>query len=334
SHPGAIVRPADRIYPSLDALAAQASCPCTRCFSAARPWRAFALKAPRSPKVDLRLEVRAGVGMRERLLELDALLAIEGVQRRIEALYAALAARDDRLLDRDHIALLDELGDVRRVEHHLDRRATLAVLAHHQALGQDRAQILGEIEEYLIVLVERKEIDDSIERLRAVVGVQSREHEMPRAREVDRRLHALAVADLTDQNHIGSRTHHAAQRPGVGFRIEPDLALVDDRALVRMQELDRILDRHDVVRGALVAVIDHRRDRGGLARAGRADQEDEPAFEHDELAQRLRKSQILEPRHVGADVPQNDRGVPALQEHVDAEAPESGLGDREIDLEL
>ena len=44
------------------------------------------------------------------------------MERDIEALHAALAARDDGFLDPDHVTLLDQLGDVRRVEHHLDRR--------------------------------------------------------------------------------------------------------------------------------------------------------------------------------------------------------------------
>ena len=39
-----------------------------------------------------------------------------------------------------------------------------------------------------------------------------------------------------------------AQRAGEGLGVEPDLALIDDGALVRVQELDRILDGDDVVR--------------------------------------------------------------------------------------
>jgi len=55
---------------------------------------------------------------------------------------------------------------------------------------------------------------------------------------LDGRLHALAVAHLTDENDIGRCAHHAAQGAGVGLGVEPDFALVHDRALVRMQELD------------------------------------------------------------------------------------------------
>jgi hypothetical protein len=44
-----------------------------------------------------------------------------------------------------------------------------------------------------------------------------------------------------------------------------DLALVHDAALVLVQELDRILDRDDVVRARPVDLVDQRRKRRRLA---------------------------------------------------------------------
>ena len=57
----------------------------------------------------------------------------------------------------------------------------------------------------------------------------------------------------------------------------PDLALVDRRDVVLVQDLDRVLDRDDVDRLGLVDVVDHRGERRGLARAGRSGHEDQPA---------------------------------------------------------
>ncbi len=37
----------------------------------------------------------------------------------------------------------------------------------------------------------------------------------------------------------GRRTHHAAQRAVVGFRIDAHLALIHDGALIGVQKLDR-----------------------------------------------------------------------------------------------
>ena len=52
--------------------------------------------------------------------------------------------------------------------------------------------------------------------------------------------------------------------------MQADLALVDQALLGLVHELDRILDREDVAVLGFVEVVDHRRQRGGLARASRA----------------------------------------------------------------
>ncbi len=153
-------------------------------------------------------------------------------------------------------------------------------------------------------------------------------------RQGQRGLHRFLVANLAHQNHVGGGAHRAAQRPGEGFRVETHFALVDDGLLIRVQEFDRILDREDVVRGGLVAVVDHRRQGRRLAGAGGADHEDEPALQHHEVLEDVGHAEILELGHLGSDVAQHHRGIAALIEHIDAEAAEARLGDREIDLQL
>ena len=58
-------------------------------------------------------------------------------------------------------------------------------------------------------------------------------------------------------------------------RVSADLTLIHDTALVRMQVLDRVLDRHDVLVPLLVDLVDHRGERGRLAGAGRPRDENE-----------------------------------------------------------
>ena len=60
--------------------------------------------------------------------------------------------------------------------------------------------------------------------------------------------------------------------------VEADLALGDDALLVRVDELDRILDGDDVAGGGLVAVVDHGRQGGRLARAGGAGDQHQAAL--------------------------------------------------------
>ena len=62
----------------------------------------------------------------------------------------------------------------------------------------------------------------------------------------------------------------APQRLLEGLGVETDLALVDDAAAVGMEDLDRVLDRDDVLLARAIDVVDYGRERRGLARAGRS----------------------------------------------------------------
>ena len=57
------------------------------------------------------------------------------------------------------------------------------------------------------------------------------------------RLDGLVVTHLTDQNDVGILAQSRAQRGSETVRIDVELALIDDRFLVAVEELDRILDR-------------------------------------------------------------------------------------------
>ena len=75
----------------------------------------------------------------------------------------------------------------------------------------------------------------------------------------------------------------------------PDLALVDDRLLVAVQELDRVLDRDDVLRAwSRLISVDHRGQRRGLAGAGGAGDEDDPALLLGQLGDHRRQAQLLD----------------------------------------
>ena len=60
----------------------------------------------------------------------------------------------------------------------------------------------------------------------------------------------LEVAHLAEEDHVGVLAQRAAERVGEARRVLADLALVDDAALVMVQELDRVLDRDDVIGAA------------------------------------------------------------------------------------
>ena len=155
---------------------------------------------------------------------------------------------------------------------------------------------------------------------------------MARLGSLERGLSRLRVAELADQDRVGILAEHAPQRLGEVRGVEPDLALVDDAVVVGMEDLDRVLDRDDVLVARAVDVVDHRRERRRLARAGRAGDEHEAAVLLGEPLHARRQVELLEARHLAGDDAEGERDVAALAEGVDAEARQAlgGVGDVEV----
>ena len=76
---------------------------------------------------------------------------------------------------------LDEIRDMRGVDHDLDGGAAFAVAAHYQALRQDGAEVLGHVQEDLAVLLPGEHVDDAVHRLGAVVCVEGGQDQVSRA---------------------------------------------------------------------------------------------------------------------------------------------------------
>ena len=105
-----------------------------------------------------------------------------------------------------------------------------------------------------------------------------------------------------------------------GLRVGAQLALVDDAPLVPVQELDRVLDGHDVLVAGLVDLVDHRRQRRRLARARRAGHEHDAARLAGELADHRRQAELLDRHRLGGDQAERGAERAALVVGVDAEA--------------
>ena len=95
--------------------------------------------------------------------------------------------------------------------------------------------------------VGREEVDDPVDRLGRVEGVDGGEDEVAGLGRGERGAHRLLVAHLADQDHVGVLAQDAAHRPAEALGVGADFALVDDRAFVFVQVLDRVLEGDDVV---------------------------------------------------------------------------------------
>ena len=118
----------------------------------------------------------------------------------------------------------------------------------HEPLGDDGLQRAREHRAGLLLLVRREEVDDAVDRLGGVDGVERREHEVAGLGRGQRGADRLLVAHLADQDHVRVLAQHAAQRAAKEAVSSPTSRWLMMRALVAVEELDRVLDRDDVLR--------------------------------------------------------------------------------------
>ena len=93
---------------------------------------------------------------------------------------------------------------------------------------------------------------------------------MPHLRGGERRPGGLGVEQLADEDHVGVLPQARAQRGGVAGRVAADLALGDDGLGVRVEDLDRVLDREDVAAALAVDAVEQGGDGRGLPRSREA----------------------------------------------------------------
>ena len=141
-------------------------------------------------------------------------------------------------------------------------------------------------------------------------------------------------ASRSSPTRITSGSWRSARRSACGnvAGVEPDLALVDDAAVVGVQDLDRVLDRDDVLAARPVDVVEHRGERGRLPRAGRAGREHEAAVLLGEASNAGRQRELARSRDLLRDHPECERDRAALAEAVDAEAGQVAALVRDVEV--
>ena len=118
------------------------------------------------------------------------------------------------------------------------------------------------------------------------------------------------VAHFADQHHVRVLTQRAAQGFGEVRHVHADFALHDDRFLVLVVILDRVFHRDDVPVEVLVDVVDHRRQRGRLARTGRPGDQEHAARAAADLLGHRRQADLLEGQQLVGNSSQHQRAIP------------------------
>jgi hypothetical protein len=119
---------------------------------------------------------------------------------------------------------------------------------------------------HLPLLLRGEQVEEPIDRLGGVDRVHRGDDQMPGFRRLDGGQGRLGVADLADEHDIWILADDVAERVRIRLGVEADLALLDDREVVLVDNFDGVLDGHDVRAPGPVDVADDRGDRGGLAR--------------------------------------------------------------------
>ena len=165
-----------------------------------------------------------------------------------------------------------------------------------------------------------KEIENALDGLVGVVRMQCRNAQVTRLGVMQCVLHGRAVTYLANHDDVGCLAHGPAQglviRPGV----DSHLTLRHERFLVAVQILDGIFNGEDMPAGVGIAVIQQRREGGGLARTSGAHRQNKPSFEKRQIFQNGRHAERVQRCNTGGHMADHHAHLPALPVHVDTKA--------------
>ncbi len=111
------------------------------------------------------------------------------------------------------------------------------------------------------------------------------------------------------------------------------LTLIDQAILVHVDEFDRILNGKNVVVALAVDLVDHGRQRGGLARSCGTGNQHQAARFVAEFAHHRRQAELVKGLDLKGDQTKDGSGRAALIEHVGAEAGQALQTEREVEFE-
>src|SRR5579863_3045376 len=215
-------------------------------------------------------------------------------------------------------------------EHFEDRHAAAAVGFGNQTLADDVAKRFGEALADRLLLGWRKRTHNALDRLGSVHGVEAGKDEMSGLGGFEDNFDGLAVPHLAHENYLGSLPHGRTQGMGEAGRIAMEFALVNGRALVIVQKLDRVFDGDDVVVLLPVDAVEQDRKSGGFAGTGWSGDQDDAIAQAAYFGQMLRQAQRGRFRNEGGNHAHHDGATAALDKYIDSKAGETGNSVRDI----
>src|SRR5690606_6903614 len=106
----------------------------------------------------------------------------------------------------------------------------------------------------LAMTISGEEVDDAIQRLVSVVGVERTQTQVAGFRERNSVVHGFAGAHLANQYDVGRLSQRVFQSNFKGIGINSHFALRNDAALVLVDKFNRVFDGNNVALGVMVAM--------------------------------------------------------------------------------
>ena len=129
-------------------------------------------------------------------------------------------------------------------------------------LGDDGFDAGGELDADLLLLMGRKDVDDTVNRRRCGAGVQRCEYQVSGFSESDGGGDCFQIAHFADEDHIRIFPQRRPQGIGERIRVRAKLALIDHAFFVRVQVLNRVFNRQNMRFALRVDNVNQRRDGG------------------------------------------------------------------------
>src|ERR1051325_3897225 len=248
----------------------------------------------------------------------------------IQRLIAEFLADLDHAWNLVSLAFAHQVGDGRSEDEDFQGGdAAFFVYALEKILRDDPFEGLGKGGPDFILLLGRKDVNDTVHGFSGAGGVEGAEHQVAGAGSDQRQFDGLEIAQLTDQNNIGILAQGAAKRGGEGFGVDADLAVIDQAILALVHELDWVFHRDNMVAPVLVGVVRHSGQRRGFAGAGGPRDNDEATVKHGKLFQHRRQRgvkllKVLKRQNLAGDLPEDSADAVFLIEEIGAEARDVG----------
>src|SRR5215218_9279541 len=233
------------------------------------------------------------------------------------------------------LSLPDEVPHPGSRHQHLARHdPLLAVVGGDERLGDDALQGVCQLRADLMLLVRREDVNDPVDGLWGVLGVQRPEDEVPGLSRRHGERDGLEVAYLAHEYHVGVLPQDVLESLGEALGVLVDLALIDDALFVFVQELYGVLDAHDVLVPGLVDLVDHGGQGGRFAAPSGACNKDEPTRLLGKVLYSLWQPELADALYLAGDGTESRANSPPLEVDVDPEAGAARQRVAEVELPL